>query len=58
VSVTFLSYASLVTPAGSFWTYAGVSAVGWVYFFFNLIETRGKSMEEIQMELKDIKERK
>jgi len=48
VSMTFLSYIHLVTTAGAFWTFAGVGVVAWLYFFFFLPETRGKSIEEIQ----------
>jgi len=48
VSVTFLTYIGLVTKAGAFWTYAGIGVAGWIFFYFLLPETKGKSIEEIQ----------
>jgi MFS transporter, SP family, galactose:H+ symporter len=48
VSITFLSYGNAVTKAGAFWTYACVCGVCFVFVFFLMPETKGKSMEEIQ----------
>jgi len=48
VSMTFLSYIELVTTVGAFWTYAAIGAIGTVFFFIVLPETKGKSIEEIQ----------
>jgi sugar porter (SP) family MFS transporter len=39
--------------AGSFWIYAGICAASLVYTFFNLPETKGKTLEEIEKELVD-----
>jgi len=52
VSISFLSYANLVTRAGTFWTYASIGVIAWIYFFFKLPETKGKTMEQIQKELR------
>ena len=35
-------------PAGTFWIYAGVCALGLVYLAFRLPETKGKSLETIE----------
>eukprot|EP01128_Nolandella_sp_AFSM9_P006713 TRINITY_DN3516_c0_g1_i1.p1 TRINITY_DN3516_c0_g1~~TRINITY_DN3516_c0_g1_i1.p1 ORF type:complete len:368 (+),score=57.42 TRINITY_DN3516_c0_g1_i1:405-1508(+) len=48
LSFTFLSYAKLVTRAGTFWTLGIIGVLAWFYIFFQLPETRGKTMEEIQ----------
>ncbi|CAN8025304.1 unnamed protein product [Ixodes persulcatus] len=32
----------------TFWLYAGVSALGWLFFFLFLPESRGKSLEEVE----------
>ena len=37
-----------LSPWGAFWLYAAVSAVGWVYFYRKLPETKDKSMEDMQ----------
>lgn len=46
VSVTFLSLTHAVTKQGAFWIYASFGAIGFVYFYFNLPETKGKSLED------------
>lgn len=46
VSLTFLSLSKAATKQGAFWIYASFGAVGFVYFYFNLPETKGKSLED------------
>jgi hypothetical protein len=50
--VTFLSYIDLVGTTGAFWTYAGIGALGIIFFLFTLPETKGKSIEDIQQMFK------
>ena len=40
-------------PAGTFWLYAGICVVGFVFIFFKLPETKGKTLEQIERELVD-----
>jgi SP family arabinose:H+ symporter-like MFS transporter len=47
VSNSFLTLIRALTAAGAFAVYAGVCAVA-VVFFFQLPETRGRSLEEIE----------
>lgn len=47
VSMTFLTLTEELTKYGTFWLYAGLSLLGWVFFFFFLPETKGKSLEEV-----------
>jgi len=48
VSITFLSLTRAITSAGTFWLYAGISLMGWVFILLMVPETKGKSLEEIQ----------
>jgi len=49
VSSTFLTLCSaqVLEKYGAFWLYASIGAVGWVWLFFNLPETKGMKLEEI-----------
>ena len=48
VSMTFLTLTEWITRFGAFWLYGGISFCGWVFFFFYLPETKGKSLEELE----------
>lgn len=48
VLMTFLSLAKAITIAGAFFLYAGIAALGWLFFFTLLPETRGTSLEEVE----------
>lgn len=37
--------------SGSFWIYAAICLLGFVYFIFNCPETKGRSLEELEKEL-------
>jgi len=39
--------------AGTFWLYAGICLAGFVFIYFKLPETKGKSLEQIERELVD-----
>ena len=47
VSMTFLSLSSAITIGGSFFLYAGIAGLAWVFFFTYLPETRGRTLEEM-----------
>ncbi|KAL6867298.1 hypothetical protein ACP4OV_015322 [Aristida adscensionis] len=45
-TMSFLSLSDSITIAGSFYLYACIAAAGWVYMYFLLPETKGKSLED------------
>lgn len=42
-----------LTKAGTFWMYSGICFAGFLYIWFKLPETKGKSLEQIEKELVD-----
>lgn len=48
ISMTFLSLTEWITRYGAFWLYGGISFCGWVFFYFRVPETKGKSLEELE----------
>lgn len=48
VSFTFLSIIDALAPHGAFWLYAALAALGFVYLWRALPETKGLALEEIQ----------
>lgn len=49
VSMTFISIYKAITIGGSFFMFAAVSVLAWVFFYFFLPETKGKALEEMEM---------
>eukprot|EP00050_Salpingoeca_kvevrii_P016340 m.54604 g.54604 ORF g.54604 m.54604 type:complete len:542 (-) comp6855_c0_seq2:34-1659(-) len=49
ISMTFLDLTYLVTEAGAFWLYAGFAILGAMFVYRLLPETKGRSLEEIQV---------
>jgi sugar porter (SP) family MFS transporter len=49
VSQFFLSLVGLITEAGTFWLFAGFCAVTYVFVLRFVPETKGKSLEEVQL---------
>ncbi|KAF8405194.1 hypothetical protein HHK36_010094 [Tetracentron sinense] len=49
ISMSFISIYKAITIGGSFFMFAGIAVVAWLFFFFFLPETKGKSLEEIEM---------
>lgn len=52
VAITFLSLIQLIGTPGTFWLYSIIGIITWVFVYFLVPETKGKSLEEIEMELK------
>jgi len=45
--MTFLSLSKGITIGGSFFLYAGIASLAWVFFFTYLRETRGRTLEQM-----------
>ncbi len=50
VTISFPMINELLNSSGAFWLYSLICALGFVYIFLKLPETKGKSLEEIEME--------
>lgn len=48
ITMTFLSLYKAITISGSFFLYAGIATLGWVFFYVFLPETRGRSLEDTE----------
>ncbi|CAM8980593.1 unnamed protein product [Rhodiola kirilowii] len=48
VSMTFLSLSKALTIGGSFFLFAGITVVAWLFVFFMLPETRGRNLEDTE----------
>jgi sugar porter (SP) family MFS transporter len=48
LTFTFPLINRLAGPAATFWIYAAVCAIGFVFIFYRVPETKGKSLEEIE----------
>ncbi|KAG0552347.1 hypothetical protein BDA96_01G500500 [Sorghum bicolor] len=48
ITMSFISLYKAITLAGSFYLYAGIAAAGWLFMFFFLPETRGRSLEDTE----------
>lgn len=51
ISFTFLSLVSILGRSGTFWLYAALGIACVVFVYFRVPETRGRSLEQIQMQL-------
>lgn len=49
VTMTFISLYKAITFAGSFYLYAGVATLGALFIFFFLPETRGRTLEDMEV---------
>ena len=48
ISMTFISLYEGTTIGGAFFLYAGVALVSWVFFYYVLPETRGRTLEDME----------
>jgi sugar porter (SP) family MFS transporter len=53
LTFTFPILNAMLGSAGTFWLYAGICVVGFVFIKLKLPETKGKTLEEIERELVD-----
>jgi sugar porter (SP) family MFS transporter len=51
ISFTFLSLASAIGKAATFWLYAGIGVLAIIFFAWRVPETKGRSLEDIQRDL-------
>ena len=49
ISMSFLSIYKAITIGGAFFMFAGMAVLAWLFFFFCLPETKGRSLEEMEM---------
>ncbi len=52
VSLTFLTLIELIGPSHTFWLYAFLCILGWLFVYFIVPETRGCSLEHIEQNLR------
>lgn len=51
LTYTFPFLNAFLGTSGTFWIYACICLAGFMFFFFRLPETKGKSLEELEKEL-------
>ncbi|KAM0975483.1 hypothetical protein ACFX13_018795 [Malus domestica] len=49
VSMSFISIYKAITIGGAFFMFAGIAVLAWIFFFFFLPETKGRSLEEMEL---------
>jgi MFS family permease len=52
VALTFLSLTQVLGKAGTFWVYAAVTIGAWFFAFFLVPETKGQTLEQIEVSWK------
>ncbi|ORZ21007.1 major facilitator superfamily domain-containing protein [Lobosporangium transversale] len=48
ISLTFLTLTQRITATGTFWLYAGILVIAWLFVYFLVPETAGLNLEAIQ----------
>jgi len=48
ISMTFISLYEGITIGGAFFLYAGIATVSFVFFYFMLPETQGRTLEDME----------
>jgi bacteriorhodopsin len=56
VTKIFTNLVAALQRSGTFWLFSGFSILGTIFVFFVVIETKGKSLAQIQSELEGKKE--
>ncbi|MCX6905743.1 MAG: MFS transporter, partial [Verrucomicrobia bacterium] len=51
LTYTFPIFNALLGPSVTFWIYAGICGVGFLFVLLRLPETKGKTLEQIEQEL-------
>ena len=51
LTYTFPMLNAKLGSSGTFWLYAAICVAGFVFIFFKLPETKGKTLEQIEREL-------
>ncbi|CAN6563143.1 unnamed protein product [Malus baccata var. baccata] len=49
VAMSFISIYKAITIGGAFFMFAGIAVIAWLFFFFFLPETKGRTLEEMEM---------
>ncbi|KDP27565.1 hypothetical protein JCGZ_20028 [Jatropha curcas] len=49
ISMSFISLYKAITIGGTFFLFAGVAVLGWFFFYFLFPETKGRSLEEMEL---------
>jgi SP family sugar porter-like MFS transporter len=53
LTYTFPLLNKVLGPDGTFWLYAVICVLGFIFIFFRLPETKNKSLEQIERDLVD-----
>ncbi|KAG0334790.1 myo-inositol transporter [Podila horticola] len=48
ISLTFLTLTQRITATGTFWLYAGILVIAWLFIYYLVPETAGMNLEDIQ----------
>jgi sugar porter (SP) family MFS transporter len=51
VSISFLTLTNLITKQGTFWLYAGIAVLAFIFFAARVPETKDRSLEEIEAQI-------
>ncbi|XP_058093937.1 polyol transporter 5-like [Magnolia sinica] len=49
IGMTFLSLSHAITIGGAFFLFAGIATLSWIFFYTFLPETRGRTLEEMEI---------
>jgi len=52
VALTFLTLIDMLGASGTFWIYASLCILGWLFVYFSVPETKGCSLEQIENNLR------
>jgi MFS family permease len=54
VALTFLLLIDAFGQAGTFWLYAAIGVVAWIFVYFMVPETKGRTLEEIEADFRGV----